>query len=176
MSAAELDDVLGGYSLEGGSDYGSHPFIDPGKYRMKLRAVRAGRGGESKNRFVAFELDVLESMKTEANEPNAAGTTCVAVQSLDGRAGMVAPKNLKNYVGAITGLPVGKVSTAVLKQLCNDQDGKMPGGPAAALGVEVLVQAFTGKKKDGTPITKLNWTPLQGKRLMDLVTPQAAAA
>lgn len=170
-----IDDVLGGYDMSQGSEYGSRPFIEPGLYRMLVQAVRAGRGGESKNRFVAFELKVLEAKKTEANEPNAVDTECVAVQSLDGRAGMVAPKNLKNYIGAITGIEGGKIDTNTLKAMCNDKGGAMPGGPAGFYKVEVLVQAFTGKKKDGSPITKLNWKPLQGKRLMDLVNQPKAA-
>lgn len=173
-TAQEIDDVLGGYDMSQGSEYGSRPYVEPGRYRMKVQAVRAGRGGEAKNRFVAFEMVVLEAQKTEANEPNAVGTECVVVQSLDGRAGMVAPKNLKNYVGAITGIDGKTVTGAHLKALCNDNNGALPGGPAGAFGVEVLVQAFTGKKKDGTPITKLNWTAAPGKRLMDLVPKKAA--
>ena len=181
-TAQEIDDVLGGFDMDGKSEYGSRPWFVPGVYRCLVQAVRVGRGGEAKSGFVAFEVQILEATRTETKltgykdvpdgtpfDPLAVGTEAVAVVGLAGRQALVAPKLLKNYVGAISGLTGANISNGVLKKLADDRDGAMPGGPAGHFKVEVLIHAFSSPKKDKEVITKLNWKPIPGHTLMDKV-------
>lgn len=165
MTTTNINELLGDYKLGDGVN-ARLPWVEPGKYRVRVKEIRLGKAWNGRRFFVAH-FTVLESVASEAGKtPLPVGADFAWMQMLDNP---VSGPNIKGMLGACFGVPPATVETSHMAMAADDRNGSLPGGPLAALGVEVNLNAWSGQAKvKKTPITMTSFTSVSGKTLRDL--------
>lgn len=161
----EAEDILGDFNAGGSLNGQDLPYPEAGKYRLKPTLCKAIRRWDGVKMYVV-EFEVITSVLTETGKtPHPPGAKFGWIQRLDHQP---AVKNLSMFAATSLGVPPKDVTVKNLIEFCDQQGGQLPGGVLNALGVEVDALFFSGVSRKGNPITKVNFTSVAGKTLVDL--------